>query len=130
MTGPSAQVTANAGSPPKPNTKSVPIITNSILSQDLSFSLMSGPDTVLAEFIATDYIQFSEWTDGFNMLFDKNISSKDTAEFIHILTEIGVKVKLLDLSGEKVEIPQNIEVPSKLPIIGTGGNGFYYNDPF
>ena len=64
------------------------------------------------------------------MLFDKNIGSKDTAEFIHILTEIGVKVKLLDLSGEKVEIPQNIEVPSKLPIIGIGGDGFYYDDPF
>ena len=43
------------------------------------------------------------------MLFDKNIGSKDMAELIHILTEIGVKVKLLDLSGEKVEIPQNIE---------------------
>ena len=45
------------------------------------------------------------------------------------MTEIGVKVKLLDLSGEKVEIPQNIEVPSKLPIIGIGGSGFYYDDP-
>ena len=91
---------------------------------------MSGPDTILTDFIARDYTQYSEWTDGLNMLFDKNIGSKDTAEYIHILTEIGVKVKLLDLSGEKVEIPQNIEVPSKLPIIETGGTGFYYDDPF
>ncbi|PKK72596.1 hypothetical protein RhiirC2_742369 [Rhizophagus irregularis] len=54
------------------------------------------------------------------MLFDKNINSKDTAEYIHILTEIG----------KKVEIPQNIEVPSKLPIIGTGDSEFYYDDSF
>src|SRR5689334_20532604 len=109
MTGPTPQVSTTAGSPPKLNTRSLSsnvITTNNISSQDLSFSLMSGPDTLLAEFIATSYIQYSEWTDGFNMSFDKNIGSKDTAEFIHILTEIGVKVKLLDLSGEKVEIPQ------------------------
>ena len=74
-TGPSPLNTKNLSS----NT----ITTNNISSQDLSFSLMSGPDTVLAEFIATAYIQYSEWTDGFNMLFDKNIGSKDTAEFIH-----------------------------------------------
>ncbi|CAG8542930.1 301_t:CDS:2 [Acaulospora colombiana] len=94
---------------------------------DLTFSLMSGPDTSLADFLASDFVQFSEWTDGLNMLFDKNIGSKDTAEFIHVLTEIGVKVKLLDLSGERVEIPQDVEVPNKLPVIG---NGFYYDDPF
>ncbi|CAI2177420.1 17101_t:CDS:10, partial [Funneliformis geosporum] len=119
MTGHSTQATVTAGSPPRLNkTMSTNVI--SLSSQDLSFSLMSGPDTILADFIATDHLQYSEWTDGFNMLFDKNIGSKDTAEFIHVLTEIGVKVKLLDLSGEKVEIPQNIEVPSDLPIIGTG----------
>ncbi|CAG8828490.1 4021_t:CDS:1, partial [Dentiscutata erythropus] len=75
------------------------------------------PDTSLADFVATDLKQFSEWTDGLNMLFDKNIGSKDTAEFIQVLTEIGIKVKLLDLSGEKVEIPQSVEVPSELPVI-------------
>ncbi|CAG8723017.1 18589_t:CDS:2, partial [Acaulospora morrowiae] len=96
-------------------------------NNELTFSLMSGPDTSLADFHASDLVQFSEWTDGLNMLFDKNIGSKDTAEFIHVLTEIGVKVKLLDLSGERVEIPQNVEVPSALPVIG---NGFYYDDPF
>jgi engulfment/cell motility protein 1 len=132
MTGPSAQISSTVGSPPKANSKHLStniIITNNSLSQDLTFSLMSGPDTVLTEFIARDYTQYSEWIDGLNMLFDKNISSKDTAEYIRILTEIGVKVKLLDLSGEKVEIPQNVEVPNKLPIIGTGGSGFYYDDP-
>ncbi|CAJ0870506.1 13165_t:CDS:2 [Entrophospora sp. SA101] len=90
--------------------------------RNLKFSLMSGPDTTLADFLAVDMVQFSEWTDGFNMLFDKNIGCKDTAEFIQVLTEIGVKVKLLDLSGERVEIPQSVEVPDELPIIDKNGN--------
>src|SRR6266498_454883 len=108
MTGHPTQVTTTAGSPPKLNTRIISSsnsITTNVLSQNLTFSLMSGPDTVLADFMTTDNIQYSEWTDGFNMLFDKNISSNDTAEFIQVLTEIGVRVKLLDLSGEKVEIP-------------------------
>ncbi|CAG8820356.1 14372_t:CDS:2, partial [Gigaspora margarita] len=118
MTGLAPQLSTTTGSPTR---KSVG------LSQDLTFSLMSGPDTVLADFMSSDYVQFSEWTDGLNMLFDKNIGSRDTAEFIQILTEIGVKVKLLDLSGERVEIPQSVEVPRELPVVD---NGFYYDDPF
>jgi hypothetical protein len=52
MTGSSAQITSTPGSPPKANSKH--------LSQDLTFSLMSGPDTVLTKFIARDYTQYSE----------------------------------------------------------------------
>ncbi|GBB84708.1 hypothetical protein RclHR1_01130004 [Rhizophagus clarus] len=103
MTGPSPQITSTPWSPPKVNLRHLStntIMTNNNLSQDLTFSLLSGPDTVLTGFIARDYTQYSEWTDRLNMLFDKNINSKDTVEYIHILTEIGVKVKLLDLSGE------------------------------
>ncbi|CAG8526137.1 1084_t:CDS:2 [Racocetra fulgida] len=118
MTGLTPQLSTTTGSPTRKSIGS---------SQDLMFSLMSGPDTVLADFMASDYVQFSEWTDGLNMLFDKNIGSRDTAEFIQILTEIGVKVKLLDLSGERVEIPQSVEVPRELPVVE---NGFYYDDPF
>ncbi|GES78404.1 hypothetical protein GLOIN_2v1752839 [Rhizophagus clarus] len=84
-------------------------MTNNNLSQDLTFSLISRrPDTVLTEFIAKDYAQYSEWTDGLNMLLDKNINSK--------------------FKWRKVEIPKNIEVPNKSPIIGTDGSGFYYDD--
>ncbi|CAG8749019.1 1632_t:CDS:2, partial [Racocetra persica] len=104
MTGLTLQLSTTTGSPTRKFIGS---------SQDLMFSLMFGPDTVLADFVASDYVQFSEWTDGLNMLFDKNIGSRDTAEF----TEIGVKVKLLDLSGERVEIPQSVEVPRELPVV-------------
>ncbi|CAG8558682.1 3097_t:CDS:10 [Ambispora leptoticha] len=122
ITGYSNQLSSVSGSPPR--TKSLHS------TNDLTFSLMSGPDTSLADFAALNHIQYSEWTDGFNMLFDKNIGSRDTAEFIHVLTEIGVRVKLLDLSGERVEIPQTVEVPSELPVVGPNGRGFFYDDPF
>ncbi|CAG8475045.1 7244_t:CDS:10 [Paraglomus brasilianum] len=119
ITGQSSQQATLSSSPPRAKAHRS--------SQDLSFSLTSGPDTSLADFVASDPIQYSEWTDGFNMLFDKNIRSNDTAEHIHVLTEIGVKVKLLDLSGERVEIPQSVDVPSELPLVA---GGFFYDDLF
>ena len=85
MTGPSPQVSTTAGSQPKLNTRNLStnvITTNNVSSQELSFSLMSRPDTVLAEFMATAYIQYSEWTgEWFNMLFDKNIDSRDNMSY-------------------------------------------------
>lgn len=38
------------------------------------------------------------------------MQTKETVELIQGLTEIGVKIKLLDLSGEKVEIPASMAV--------------------
>lgn len=97
----------------------------------LSFSLMSGPDTSLADFVALNWTQFSEWTDGFNMLFDKNIASPQTAEYIHVLTEVSVRMNLLDLSGERIDIPQGVDMAMPVPPAGgPSGPGFYYDDPF
>ncbi|KAK9760133.1 hypothetical protein K7432_016151, partial [Basidiobolus ranarum] len=88
-----------------------------------NFSLMYGPDITLAEFYTPVETQFSEWTDGFNMLFDKNIANKDTAELIQSLTEIELKVHLLDISAEQIELPTYCEVP-ELP----SNFNFYYLD--
>lgn len=38
------------------------------------------------------------------------ISTKETADLVQALTDIGVKIKLLDLTGEQVQIPTNAEV--------------------
>lgn len=74
----------------------------------LAFSLLSA-EGVVAELIAPDQATYSEWLDGLSLLrSDGNISTKDTADYVHTLTEIGVKVKLLDLSGEKVDIPSQL----------------------
>lgn len=86
-------------------------------SSSLTFSLMRSPDVSLADFVALNASQFSEWTDGLSMLRSEGglVSTKETADFIQILTDIGVKVKLLDLTGEQVELPSSTE-PATLPI--------------
>lgn len=43
---------------------------------------------------------------------DGYISTKETADQVQALTDIGVKVKLLDLTGEQVPIPTNVQVAS------------------
>lgn len=69
-------------------------------------------DTTVAELIAPDATVFSEWLDGLNFLMpDGFISTTDTADYVQILTDIGVKIKLLDLSGERLEIPSALPIP-------------------
>lgn len=77
----------------------------------LTITLVSH-DPVIAEFIAPDQATFAEWVDGLNLLMpDGFIATKDTADYIQILTDIGVKVKMLDLTGEKLEIPAALPIP-------------------
>ncbi|KXN92416.1 Engulfment and cell motility protein 1 [Leucoagaricus sp. SymC.cos] len=76
----------------------------------LSFSLLSAHEGSLADLIAPDQSRWADWTDGLNMLRRDggHAHSTETAGFVQALTEIGLKIKLLDLSGERVEIPTNL----------------------
>ncbi|CAE6413156.1 unnamed protein product [Rhizoctonia solani] len=86
----------------------------------LSFSLMSERSRdqseqqpskhSLADQVAENASRFSDWTDGLNMLRKDggHVATTETAEFVQALTEIGLKIKLLDLSGEKAEIPSHL----------------------
>jgi hypothetical protein len=73
---------------------------------NLAFSLLRAPDVSLADLVALNTSQFSEWTDGLGMLRGEGgvVSTKETADYIQILTDIGMKVKLLDLTGERVSV--------------------------
>ncbi|CAO3600178.1 unnamed protein product [Absidia cylindrospora] len=94
-------------------------------SQALGFGLYDEKHTLMAEFVCSTSEQASEWKDGFSMLMDKGITSKETAEYLHSLTEIGVKVKLLQIAGDRVEVPHgSLEVP---PIPFGCGARFYYD---
>ena len=101
---------------------STPLLADTAVN--LSFALFSNDNLPLAEFICSSAAQASEWKDGFSMLLDKGITSKDTAEYLHSLTEIGVKVKLLQIAGDRIEVPHgHIDVP---PVPVGLGSGFYY----
>ena len=80
---------------------------------DLVISLLQSPDTSLVEMQALNQSQFSEWTDGLNMLRGEGgvVSTRQTADLIETLTEIGIKVKLLDLTGEQIELPTSVQLP-------------------
>jgi engulfment/cell motility protein 1 len=80
-----------------------------LVASPLSFSLIT-PEGSLADAIAPDVSRWADWTDGLNMLRrdSGHVASKETADFIQALTEIGLKIKLLDLSGDKVEIPSGL----------------------
>jgi engulfment/cell motility protein 1 len=88
-------------------------------STSLTFSLLRSSESSLAELVALNQSQLSEWTDGLSMLQSTGglVSTKETADYIQILTDIGVKVKLLDLTGEAVDVPSSLElapVPSSM----------------
>ncbi|CAK5267685.1 unnamed protein product [Mycena citricolor] len=76
----------------------------------LSFSLLSAHQGSLADQVAPDQSRWADWTDGLNMLRrdSGHVSSDETAGFVQALTEIGLKIKLLDLTGEMVEIPSGL----------------------
>ncbi|GAA6032241.1 hypothetical protein JCM8097_007140 [Rhodosporidiobolus ruineniae] len=71
---------------------------------------------------------FSEWVDGLSLLRPASssggsISTQPTAEYAQALTDVGVKVKLLDLGGERVEVPKEVVVGG-VP----GHSRFFYAD--
>ncbi|KAH9975737.1 ELMO/CED-12 family-domain-containing protein [Lactifluus volemus] len=73
----------------------------------------------------TGRFPLGDWTDGLNMLRrdSGHVASKETADFIQALTEIGLKIKLLDLSGDKVEIPSGLAAGAPPP-----NNDFFFSD--
>ncbi|GAA5914628.1 hypothetical protein JCM6882_001221 [Rhodosporidiobolus microsporus] len=79
-------------------------------SPSLSFTLHTS-DGPLITLLAPSQHTYSEWVDGLSLLLPSShgtggIATQETADYVQQLTDIGVKVKLLDLSGERVEVPK------------------------
>ncbi|CAO3699362.1 unnamed protein product [Rhizopus microsporus] len=100
-------------------------INGSSSNTNLSFALYNDKNMPLAEFHCSSAKEAAEWKDGFSMLLDNRFISKETAELFHTLTEVGVKVKLLQIAGDRVEIPHGaVEIPPVPPGLGSG---FFYD---
>ncbi|KAI0078722.1 hypothetical protein K474DRAFT_1641153 [Panus rudis PR-1116 ss-1] len=91
----------------------------------LSFALLTASGALLAAQIASDKDRWADWTDGLNMLRRDggHVSSQETEFFVQALTDIGLKIRLLDLTGEMAEIPSGL-VPGPPPT----NNDFYFAD--
>lgn len=59
---------------------------------------------VLAEFSCLNQVQFSEWTDGFRILANKPIGHSITRSLVDDLTDISLKLSLLDFTGNEIDL--------------------------
>ncbi|KIJ65621.1 hypothetical protein HYDPIDRAFT_175010 [Hydnomerulius pinastri MD-312] len=105
-----SQITVGTCAPPPSAVHNHIDLPPTLTPSPLSFSLLSANEGSLADQIATDQSRWADWTDGLNMLRrdSGHVTSDETADYIKALTEIGLKIKLLDLSGEKVDIPSGL----------------------
>jgi len=95
------------------------------INPNLCFSLVGNRDSENLshiDFICDSVVKYSEWIDGLNMFLDKNISSKSTAKYIQQLTDINLKLCLLELGSERVEIPV---IPPEIPAVPSDYQFFY-----
>ncbi|KAL4078663.1 ELMO/CED-12 family-domain-containing protein [Scleroderma yunnanense] len=104
------QISTGTCAPPPNIVRDHPDLPTTLAPSPLSFSLLSANGESLADQIANDQSRWADWTDGLNMLRrdSGHVTSEETAGYIKALTEIGLKIKLLDLSGEKVDIPSGL----------------------
>ncbi|TIC57205.1 hypothetical protein E3Q05_01324 [Wallemia mellicola] len=85
--------------------------TTSVASTVNSLTLLSKQG-VIAELIPLSPSQYSEWYDGLRYVLDESSSlTGQSNDLVNTLTDLGVKIKLLDLAGENVDIPNNIPTP-------------------
>ncbi|KAK6906154.1 hypothetical protein I203_100138 [Kwoniella mangroviensis CBS 8507] len=79
------------------------------LVSKLSFSIIGEGDASFLDLDAIHAAQLAEWTDGIRVLRgESGMASKESADYIHILAELALKVRLLDITGDGVEIPEKI----------------------
>ncbi|KAG2238008.1 hypothetical protein INT48_002571 [Thamnidium elegans] len=124
LTNGTSQMFNSSGSPTATDVTASNVSSSSSLN-NLSFALYNDKSMTIADFYCATSTQAAEWKDGFSMLLDKRFTSKETAEIFHTLTEVGVKVKLLQIAGDRVEIPHGVvEVPPVPPGLGSG---FFYD---
>ena len=70
---------------------------------------MSGPELSLLDLDAVHAAQLAEWTDGIRVIRGEGQGvMKETATYIHVLTDLALKVRLLDISGDGVDLPEKV----------------------
>ncbi|WVF65412.1 hypothetical protein IAT40_000139 [Kwoniella sp. CBS 6097] len=79
------------------------------LVSKLSFSIMADSEHSLLDLDAIHAAQLAEWTDGIRVLSGEGgMTSVESANYVHILAELALKVRLLDITGDGVEIPEKV----------------------
>ncbi|KAJ3491834.1 hypothetical protein NLI96_g392 [Meripilus lineatus] len=94
-------------------------------ASQLSFALLTASGACLAAQIAPDSSRWADWTDGLNLIrrASGHVSSPETDVFVQTLTEIGLKIRLLNVSGDMVNIPAGVSIPPPPPT-----TDFFFSD--
>ncbi|KAJ3226478.1 hypothetical protein HK099_004788 [Clydaea vesicula] len=86
---------------------------------------------ILSSFQCKSEEELSEWVDGFNFLLEKSVTTRHTVQYIQDLTDIAVRLSLLDLTGEGTELPNLTlevpELPANLEFKLTEESGFLWD---
>lgn len=85
------------------------------------FALYNNKQAPMAVFNCSCLVQAAEWKDDASMIINNKIASKEATELFYTLTEVSVKVKLLQIAGDRVEIPHCVV---KIPPVPSG---FFYD---
>ncbi|ODN81097.1 hypothetical protein L202_03192 [Cryptococcus amylolentus CBS 6039] len=87
------------------------------LVSKLSFSIIAVPSSsspsAAASLLDVDAIhaaQMAEWTDGIRVVKDGGMVDQDSANYVQILTELALNVRLLDITGDGAEIPAKVSI--------------------
>ena len=88
-----------------------------------SHGMRVGPDALapfrslrgregLEDDVATDVSRSADWTDGLSMLREDglHVATEETERFVHTLTEIRLKIKLLDLSRRRLRLVRRLQI--------------------
>ncbi|KAK4050272.1 hypothetical protein OIV83_003593 [Microbotryomycetes sp. JL201] len=98
---------------------------SSASNESLTFTIL-GTDGPIVELTAPSRSVYAEWIDGLSLLrTDGNICTKETADYVAALTDLGLKVRLLELVTvlKGKDLPDHVDVPP-LP----ASRDFYYKD--
>ncbi|TIB02023.1 hypothetical protein E3P94_01217 [Wallemia ichthyophaga] len=82
------------------------------LTSTINILTFVSKQAAVAELIPVTASQYSEWYDGLRYILDESSSmTGQSSDLVNTLTDLGVKIKLLDLAGENMDIPNNIPTP-------------------
>jgi len=81
----------------------------------LSFSLLLKEQGKTIDFTASSKEDFINWTDGLKLLLSDKFENSDTLEEINSLTNMELRIRLLDLEGAQIPL-QPPPIPTPLPI--------------
>ena len=94
----------------------------------LSLSILSRSGESILDLDAIHGAQKAEWVDGLGMLLGKEqLGTVESEEYVKILTELGIKIRLLDIGGDGIEIPDKLDFARGMFLsTGSGDAGICY----